>query len=166
MTDQELLKEGLLAFLREDIPREETLSDPVSGEALQEYISSDGERASFADTFEKLRQEKKAGRDSVICKRACLRKDTLARMKAETILVQRDYLWALAFGMQLTLSETELLFASCSQYLYGRYRMNAEELRRDRAFEYFIRNRFYDVDLMNIILSEAGIAPIGNEIIS
>ena len=166
MTDEELLVEGLLAFLREDIPRKEALSDPVSEAALQEYISADGERASFADTFESLRQKKKAGRDSVICKRACLRRDTLARMKAEAITVQRDYLWALAFGMRLTLSETELLFASCSQYIYGRYRMNEADFRRDRAFEYFIRNRFYDVDLINIILSDIGIAPIGNEISS
>ena len=166
MTDQELLEEGLLAFLRECVSLNEALSDPVSEDSLREYISSDGDRPAFADTFEKLRQKKMAGRDSVICKRSCLRKDTLARMKSETIVVQRDYLWALAIGMRLTLSETELLFSSCSQYIYGRYRMNEEELRRDRAFEYFIRNRFYDADLINIILSDVGIAPIGNERLS
>ena len=136
------------------------LSDSL-GESLCSFLSETEEEPDFSTWFDRLKTEKNAGRDAEICRVANLRKDTLTRLRKETGSAARDSLWALSFALRLTVPEAEELFRVCSKSLHTRYGMSREEIRRERAFLFFLEKEKYDLFEINEILLETGILPLG-----
>lgn len=134
-------------------------------EDFEKYISQAKPRATFEEVLDKFKIQKNAGSYAEICRNSGIREDTLSRMRRESINANRDYLWALSIGLKLDMNEAEELFASCGQSVYGRYRLQEAELTRELAFEYFIKNKIYDIGYINEILHKQKILILGNDYI-
>ena len=115
---------------------------------------------SFKETYEAL---KKNQSDAAVATKANLYKATLSRMKNETIPPNRNYLWALAMALELSINETEELFAACGLCMSSQYHLTDLEKEREKIIKECIANGKYNLLKLNIHLYEEGYRLLGNK---
>lgn len=114
----------------------------------------------FKETYEKF---KKNQTDATVAAKANLYKATLSRIKKETIPPNRNYLWSLAMALELSLDETEELFAACGLYMASQYHLTDLEKERENIIKECIANGKYNLLELNIRLYEEGYRLLGNK---
>ncbi len=126
--------------------------------SLEDYLSEPSDMPRFIDLFCKYQRERDAGTDADICKKINIPQSKLTKMKSEDRPAARNILWRLALVFKLNMKETEEFFNSCVQSTGGIYRLSKDEQRRERAYKYFILNEIYNINEVDQILYEHGLA--------
>lgn len=130
---------------------------------LDSYLKNAEDRPTFYEVFEKFRKKYNAGSNTDICKKSGLRKDTLSKLLSGTSSrFNRDYLWALAVGLKLSLDETEELFNSYGLSIKGGYGFGPKGERRERALEFFVENK-WSIHEINYELMDRDMEILGND---
>lgn len=93
---------------------------------------------------------------SQICMASGISKYTLSKLINSVSRPSKDSLAALAIGLKLTLDEAEEL---CNQVGYHLGDMDLE----DKAVKFFIKEKVYDIDLVNYCLYCLGATPLGEK---
>lgn len=127
---------------------------------MDSFIEKGG-RPTFTEVFEKFKKQNNAGSYADICRKANLRQDTLSKLRREIIPPTRDYLWALAIAIKLNIDETEELFNSCGLSIYGGFRLQEVEEKRERAFEFCIKQG-WSIKMVNEELKKRNFITLGN----
>ena len=102
--------------------------------------------------------------DAELSRKSMVSKSVISRMRSGKVSIKRDYLWSFALALRLTIDETETLFNSCNNSIYGCYRMTGEEIAREQIIENFIIEGQWNIDAVNSRLYEMGMPLLGNTI--
>ena len=114
---------------------------------------------SFKEVYEKYRGNRS---DAAVAEKANLYKATLARIKAEEIAPNRNYLWSLALALELTVEEADELFAACGLCLASQYHLNRSDKDREIIIVECLNRKKFNVVRLNIRLYESGYRLLGN----
>lgn len=110
-----------------------------------------------------MRNLKKIKRMRLLRQKRIYTRATLSRIKKETNSSERNYLWALAMALELSVDETEELFAACGLCMDSQYHLTDLEKERENIIKECIANGKYNLLELNIRLYEEGYRLLGNK---
>ncbi len=149
-------------FLKQKFARKQ--SDESRYETFQQNntinsLNIDIGRLSFSTTYEQLKSTYGNPKDAEVCRRININQKILTNMKSGASCT-RDRLWQFCIALHLNLVDAEKLFQSADKFIYCDYKLSPDGAKREKAFEFFLNNKIYDIGEIDDQLSQLNLLPL------
>ncbi len=117
------------------------------------------DRLSFVDMYEQLKAAYGNPKDAEICRRLNINQRVLSNIKSGASCT-RDRLWQFSIALHLNISDADKLFQSAGKFMYCEYKLSSDGIAREKAFEFFLNNKIYDIGEIEDQLSQLKLSPL------